>query len=112
MRTNVAILFLLLAGAAAHAQTRPFACSFSSPPLDHPPSVLLGWPDLEHEALPPAAKRELRVHQDVAVTVPDYSLRLVDYGRRVTGEVLVYWPGGRLRPRDRRGSRLRQSTCD
>lgn len=93
MRTNAAILVLLLASAAAHAQTRPFTCSFSSPPLDHPAAVLLGWPDLEHEALPPAAKRELRVHQDVAITVPDYSLRLVDYGRRVTGEVLVYWPG-------------------
>src|SRR5712691_9335503 len=93
VRTIAGLLSLLLVSAAGHAQTQPYTCSFSSPPLERPAPVLLGWPDIEHEGLPPGVRRELRVHQDVAITAPDYSLRIVDRGQRVTGELLIYWPG-------------------
>jgi hypothetical protein len=83
-----------LSGATALAQeVRPAKCAFSAPPLDQPAPVLLGWSDLERERLPPGVQREVRLHTGVAIAVPDYSLRLADLGNRVTGEILVHWPG-------------------
>jgi hypothetical protein len=72
---------------------RPAKCAFSAPPLDRPAPVLLGWSDLEHDGLPPGVSREVRIHTGVAIAVPDYSLRLRDLGERVTGTILVHWPG-------------------
>lgn len=92
MRT-LAVVFLLILPVSAVAQARAHMCEFVAPPLERPAGVLLGWPDIEHEGLLLGVRRELRVHQDVAIGVPDYSLRLVDEGGRVTGEVLMYWPG-------------------
>src|SRR5688500_3423719 len=84
----------MLAGSAMYAQgARPTTCGFSAPPLDRPAPVLLGWPDLESESLAPGVRREMRLHSGAAITAPDYSLRLADYGDRVIGEILVHWPG-------------------
>jgi hypothetical protein len=83
-----------LSGSTALAQgVKPAKCAFSAPPLDRPAPVLLGWSDLEHDRLPPGVYREVRIHTGVAIAVPDYSLRLSDRGERVTGAILVHWPG-------------------
>ena len=85
---------ICLCGSTALAQAgRPAKCSFSAPPPDRPAPVPLGWSDLEHDRLPPGVSREVRVHTGVAIAVPDYSLRLSDLGERITGTILVHWPG-------------------
>jgi hypothetical protein len=91
--TVIFVVALMLASAAAQAQLQPFHCAYSSPRLERPEPVLLGWPDLAHSGLAPGVSRELRVHQQLALFAPDYSMRILNEGRRVTGEVLVYWPG-------------------
>jgi hypothetical protein len=93
MRVILVQLALLVVNGVGHAQAPPHTCSYGSPPLELPAPVLLGWPDIEHEGLPPGVARELRVHEDVGLTFGDYSLRIVELGRRVTGELLVTWPG-------------------
>jgi hypothetical protein len=90
---TVAFILLVLVPSSAVGQASGQGCESDAPPLELRAGVLLGWPDIERDSLPLGIRRELRVHQDVALGVPDYSLRLVDEGQRVTGEVLMYWPG-------------------
>jgi hypothetical protein len=93
MRVILVQLALVIGNAVGHAQTPPRTCSYNSPPLELPAPVLLGWPDMEQKGLPRGVARELRVHKDVALTFGDYSMRIVERGRRATGELLVTWPG-------------------
>jgi hypothetical protein len=87
------LLTLLLIPVVGRAQVTPYTCAYSSPPLEQPAPLLLGWSDLGRERLPPSVRRELRVHEDVAIATPAYSLRIVDRGHAVTGELLITWPG-------------------
>jgi hypothetical protein len=93
LRSALFLLCLLPDPTPGQAQVSPSTCVYSSPPLERSAPVLLGWSDIQREELPAGVRRELRVHQAVAIAVPDYSLRIVDEGHAVTGELLVTWPG-------------------